>query len=125
MVKKHMAAALTRADLDGLEERLITQFGRRIDSLEGRVADHGKDIRRLMLESVATNERVTAIRDDVRRDLRDFRMEFTGTLDAFASKMETLWRETMVFPKLLDDHGALLRSHEARLQTLEARRPAP
>ncbi|MBI3564766.1 MAG: hypothetical protein HY079_06190 [Elusimicrobia bacterium] len=34
----------------------------------------------------------------LRGDSRDFRAEFTRTLDAFASKMETLWRESASFP---------------------------
>ncbi len=83
------------------------------------------DIGRLMSASVETNERMTAMELRLTRQMQDLSSTVTDQLDSFTSKMESIWRESIVFPKILDDHGATLRGHDVRISALEARSHTP
>lgn len=135
MVKKRGAAPATKDDLEGILQGLIrldskidevhvslrTELKGDISSLRTEVKG---DIRLLMIESVDTNTRMKSMEERLTAKMDAGRAEDAALRESFLGRMETLWRESAVFPKLLDEHAAALRGHESRIAALEAR-PAP
>jgi hypothetical protein len=132
MVRKSGAQFATKADLEFQIGGVMTEIGgmksdiRGIKSemvgMQGEMGGMKGDIRRLMIASLDTNERVKNLQDQVKIQMDTQNSNITRLLEAFGSRMETIWRESIVFPRLIDEQGATLRSHETRITALEARR---
>ncbi len=87
--------------------------------LEGRIDGLDGGFRRLAAEVVKTNEKMDRMEEGLRHEMRGLKTEVTTALDASVGRMETLWRESVLLPRVLDQHGAALRDHETRLGPLE------
>jgi hypothetical protein len=115
MVKKRRDAAVTKSELVEILQAMETR-------LETRAQITQSAVNRLVSANLDTNEYMKALEGRVAAKLDGMRAETTGRLESFSSRMETLWRDTIVYPKMLDEHGALLRGHEQRIAALESRR---
>lgn len=111
----------TKADLSAaiteLRENTQAEFAKvntRIDCLDERT-------RRMAAEIVRNTDRIERVETNLRQDMRALGEDVRGRLDAFTARFETIWRESITFPKMLDEQGATLRAHEQRLSALEAR----
>ncbi|NNN06102.1 MAG: DUF1640 domain-containing protein [Elusimicrobia bacterium] len=70
--------------------------------------------RRLAHEIVKTNVRIDRLGDDLRGEMRALRSDVSKTMDTAVSRMETLWRESVLLPRVLDDHARRIAALEAR-----------
>jgi len=72
--------------------------------------------KRLALGILETNVRMDRLAEGLREEMRALRSDVSDKLDTAVSRMETLWRESVVLPRVVDDH-------ERRITALEARPP--
>ena len=119
MVKRRGAQLATKADLEEGLHGLETRLDSKIDGLKTELKG---DIRRVALALDDTNGRVRAIQDGLDKQFAAQNSRLTGILEPFAARMETIWREAAVYPRMLDEQGATLLGHETRITALEARR---
>ena len=137
MVKRGNTRLATKTDLveglqglnskiDGLRTELKGDIGGLRTELKGDIDGLRKelkgDIRRVALALDDTNGRVRAIQDGLDKQFAAQNSRLTGILEPFAARMETIWREAAVYPRMLDEQGATLLGHETRITALEARR---
>lgn len=108
-------------NLDERTQNSLLNLDARTQKLED--SNHRLDVRteRMAVEIVRMHERMDKLEDGLKHEMRQFNSQVLGTLDAAAGRMETLWRESAIIPRVLDEHGAMLRAHETRLGRLEAR----
>ncbi len=125
-LKKEIAAVRTdltkeitavRTDLTADIAAVKTEL--KTDILDLRVELRGEihaSAARLALGLDKTNARMDRLDADLRGEMRQMRSDVAGIMDTAVSRMETLWRESLALPKLIDDH-------ERRLRVLEGRPP--
>ena len=138
MVKRGNTRLATKTDLvEGLQglnskiDGLRTELKGDIDGLKGDIVCIKGDIvglkastHRMAVILTDTQASVEDIKDQLKRDRATFDSRITAALEPFTSRMETIWRESIVHPKMLDEQGSMLQRHEERISALEAR-PAP
>ena len=93
-----------------------------VGGLKGDVADMRADIRRLMISDVDLGQRISDLKEHVNHQFAAYESNILRRFDGFADRLETIWRESAVFPKLFDEQGATLLRHETRISALESRR---
>ena len=124
MVKRGNTRLATKTDLvEGLQGLNSKIDGLRTE-LKGDIGGLKVSNHRMAVRLTDTQASVEDIKDQLKRDRATFDSRITAALEPFTSRMETIWRESIVHPKMLDEQGATLRGHEARISALEAR-PAP
>ena len=79
--------------------------------LRGEIRDSS---RRLALAVIQTNDRIDKVAIELREEMRAINSNVGRTLDSAVSRMEILWRETVSFPRILDDHDRRITALEAR-----------
>lgn len=99
-----------KSDLGAVKTEMATRF-EKVDL----------DIRRLMSASLATSDRITLVESNLSRRMGEQEARITTKLDTAWARIETLWRETTLYPPILDKQGARLEDHERRLKALETR----
>lgn len=92
----------------------LSQLKEQYRSLDGRICG-------LAVEVVKTRDRIDEVEISLKQEMRDLRADMTSRMDAFLVRFETIWRESAVFPVILDEHGTTLRGHETRIWALEVR----
>ena len=111
-----------KGDIGGLRTELKDDIGGlkgEINGLKGEFNDLKGNIHRLNISSVNTGDRLMSLEDRLGRRVETI---ITERLEPFTSRMETLWRESVLNPKALDRQDAMLQGHESRISALEARR---
>ncbi len=96
-----------KSDIEGVRAELKADM----DGLRGEMRE---GFRRAALADDRLGVRITRLEEALVCGLAQNRDEVARVLDAAASRMETLWRETASFPAILDDHGRRLSALEAR-----------
>lgn len=112
------AQPATKADISLLRAELATK-----SELQEGITRLDKKIDRVAIEVVKTNERIGQLGEGLRQDMRQLNSDVTAKLDAFIGKMETIWKESAVLPRVVDEQAEKLQDHEKRLKTLESARP--
>lgn len=112
MAKTKGMRPATRDDVGNLGRKLL----RRMDRVEKRL-DTKFD--RLAVGLVNTNARIDLLRSEMSGAMRQLESRVTDKLESFASRMETIWRESWVIPRGLDEHRRILDDHESRIGRLE------
>lgn len=92
----------TKADLALLDQK--------IDASVGRLAK----------EILKTNDRMDSMEERLTLEMRRLNADVTGKMDVFIDRMETIWRESAVLPRVVDEHAETLRDHEGRIKALES-----
>ncbi|MDE2490914.1 MAG: hypothetical protein KGM24_08700 [Elusimicrobia bacterium] len=100
--------------LDKMDDR-FAKMDEKLDDLSGHV-------RRLDLGFSGLAGSMDDLGRDLRRDMGGLKADVTARLESFGGRMETLWRDCVVYPKMLDEQAATLRGREARLSALEGRK---
>ena len=113
MPSKKDSSPATRAELHATRDDLKGDIKSVRDELK-------TDIKRLALGLDKTNQRMTEMEQGLRADMRELKTDVTTKLDTFIGRMETLWRESAMLPKAVDDHAEKIRDHEMRLSRLES-----
>lgn len=122
----------TRDDVAGLGRRLMgridragTRLDSRLDALEAKIDGAEK---RLDIKTDRIAARLVRFEAKVDRSFAEVAARFdrietmvTEKLESFATRMETLWRESALLPRVVDDHGTRLRALESRVSTLESK----
>ena len=124
MVRKQSDDGATKSDIGSLDAKMEgfrTELKSDIAKLTGQVQSLDARTYRTMIEVVKTRESISAVKADLEKQIRDSEANVTGRLDSFLARFETIWRESAVFPKILDEHGGALQGHESRIQALEVR----
>ena len=118
----------TKGDLKTAIGELRTEIKADIAGLDGKIdrAESGLkvDISRLAVEVGRTNARMEKMEDRLSSLIREESAKNTGRIDAFLNRIDTYDRETVRFPRVLDEHGKKLRDHETRIAAIESSRPA-
>lgn len=103
----------TRTDLDNfLTKTDGAKFATR-DDLQG-------EMRKVWLKFGKTNSRMDLMEERLKNEMRQLSANLAAKMDGFVTKMESIWRESAVFPLVLDQHGSILKNHEKRLGDLES-----
>ena len=102
-------------------DQKIGELGQTVGTLVQKVGNMEDGIRRLQFKSGKTDANMRAMEDRLTARMDAGRAENIGLREAFIGRMETLRRETIIFPKILDEHGAALRGHDDRITALEGR----
>lgn len=71
-------------------------------------------------DPIFESPRLTERNDDLREEMRRLEATLIRRMEAIATRMETIWRESSLGPLSLDAHRRMLDDHEARLVRLEA-----
>ncbi len=145
MVGKRDRAA-TRADLEGFFSGVSSRFDRlevdigglktgvagleakfgglqaKVGGLEAKVDGLTANVRNLNLGYTALNAGMKDLATGLRREMADLKTAVTAQVEPFTGRMETIWRESVVYPRMLDQQGARLDAHDRRLTALEAGR---
>ena len=115
-----------RAELKGDIEGLRQEFSAALKSetgglraelkgdIDGLRAEMQEGFRRAALADDRLGVRISRLEETLITGLAENRNEVARVLDAATSRMETLWRETLSFPAILDEHGRRLAALEAR-----------
>ena len=104
-----------RAELKGDIDGLRQEFSAALKSETGGLrAEMQEGFRRAALADDRLGVRISRMEETLITGLAENRNEVARVLDAAASRMETLWRETLAFPAILDEHGRRLSALEAR-----------
>ena len=99
-------APATKTDIQRLESK--------IESLDS------KSTRMLALEIGKTHYRMDQLETGLRQEMRQLNSTVLERMDTWAGRFETIWRESALFPRVMDEHGETLRDHESRLRRLES-----
>ncbi|MBI3296637.1 MAG: hypothetical protein HYZ75_00630 [Elusimicrobia bacterium] len=108
-----------KGDLAAVKSELKGDLAAVKSELKGDIARLDVKTDRIAAELVKTQGRMKAIeetmatKDDIGRVIK--------AIDAFAGKLETYGRETILIPNALDEHGKTLRSHGSKLDDHERR----
>jgi len=105
----------TKADLKEVESRLDAK----IDGVEKSL---GSRINGLAGAWVKTDAKMDRMEERLSALIRDESGKTAARIDVFLGKLQTYERESHMFPKTLDEHGATLRDHERRLSSIETSR---
>ncbi len=107
-VKTDLAGVKT--DLAGVKTDLA---GVKTD-LAGVKTDLAASTKRLAHEIIKTNVRIDRLGTELRGEMRALRADVVTTMDTAVSRMETLWRESAILPRVIDDHARRIAALEAR-----------
>ena len=99
--------------LDGKTDRLE----RKTDRLERKIDQVDAKVDRLAIEVVKAN---TSLRSELTGGMDRLRTELTARLEGVAARMETIWRESALMPRVADEHAKTLADHERRISRLES-----
>ena len=100
-----------KSDMDGLRTELKSDM----EGVRAELrAEMREGFRRAALADDRLGVRVSRMEEALTEGLAGIRNDVARLLDASASRMETLWRETVTFPAILDDHGRRIAALEAR-----------
>ncbi len=102
--------AEVKADLAGVKADLV---GVKTD-LAGVKTDLAASTKRLAHEIIKTNVRIDRLGTELRGEMRALRADVVTTMDTAVSRMETLWRESAILPRVIDDHARRIAALEAR-----------
>ncbi len=117
-----------QAKVGGLEAKvggLEAKFGglqAKVGGLEAKVDGLTANVRNLNLGYTALNAGMKDLATGLRREMADLKTAVTAQVEPFTGRMETIWRESVVYPRMLDQQGARLDAHDRRLTALEAGR---
>jgi len=116
----------TRRDLAEVRSELKAEIGAtRRDLAEVRAelkAEIGATRRDLALKVLGAGEKMDAMAAGLRQEMGLLRNDVSAKLDTAVSRMETIWRESAVLPRVIDEQSKVLRDHEQRLSEIERRR---
>ena len=111
---RQSAASSMKADIAGLKSDvavLKVNLAETEENLRGEIRDSS---RRLALAVIQTNDRIDKVAIELREEMRAINSNVGRTLDSAVSRMEILWRETVSFPRILDDRDRRITALEAR-----------
>ncbi|NNN05042.1 MAG: hypothetical protein HKL90_03995 [Elusimicrobia bacterium] len=111
-------APATKADVVAVKSELKSELKSEIAGVKAEISGVKSDLaastRRLAHEIVKTNARIDRLSDDLRGEMRGLRGDVSKTMDVAVSRMETLWRESVLLPRVIDDHDRRISALEAR-----------
>ncbi len=106
-----------KADLVGVKTDLAgvkTDLAGVKTDLAGVKTDLAASTKRLAHEIIKTNVRIDRLGTELRGEMRALRADVVTTMDTAVSRMETLWRESAILPRVIDDHARRIAALEAR-----------
>ena len=112
----------TKADLKEVESRLDAKIDGLDAKIDGVEKSLGSRINGLAGALVKTNSKMDRMEERLSALIRDESGKTAARIDVFLGKLQTYERESHMFPKTLDEHGATLRDHERRLSSIETSR---
>jgi len=115
MPSKDGGLPATKADLDGLEDRLESKIGAVDKKLDSAVD-------RLSLEITKTNMRVDKLGTAIMGELRGFRAELLKAFESSVMKGKAYEDKMLTHKDMFVSHEGRLADHEKRLSSLESKR---
>ena len=114
MPRKNNSAPAALRDIEASRRLImahVLQVDRKLDAA----------VQRLALDNFKSQDRVSGLEEGLRKDMRRVEAVVAEKLDAFMTKLQTIWRESAVLPLVIDRHGDTLKEHHERLLRLESR----
>jgi archaellum component FlaC len=132
MVGKRTSQAVTKSDFNELKSdfaKLLQKLDQKFDAIDQRfsgvdssIQSISADLRSVKVQTSVLIQKVDFLEEGQRRLPQIIDTRFAERIEPFMALMETLRRDTAVYPRILDEQAATLRGHEGRISALEARK---